>query len=71
MNLHYDGEGSIDDPKFPLKYYHPSGAITICHNRDDLIECMERDSEAEARMWKFSLIVGTVAAIIGLAILSI
>lgn len=42
----YTGEGSMEKPKFPLKYVKPSGAIVICHSVEEVVEVMKADDRA-------------------------
>lgn len=57
--MKYTGEGSIEEPAFPLEFIHASGAITTCHNEADLNEAM-RD---ENRQMAAGLVCGLAIAV--------
>lgn len=66
----YQGdEGSLDDPAFPLRYNHVSGAFTICYNEEDLIKARELELEMEKQGFLMALVFCAVVA--GLGILGV
>lgn len=58
--MKYTGEGSFENPAFPLQFTGASGWTAICHNRDELNAALDREAEQMAQGLKWALIAAAV-----------
>lgn len=47
--MKYSGEGSMENPQFPLRFVKASGQPVICHNAEELQMVM--DDERRQFLW--------------------